>query len=249
MSLRKLCFFAALAAMAALALLGWFNSPLLTHRARLLPAETELPGFVPIQSKNAKDLAAGKLLVASRNLGDPNFVETVVLLVHYDDEGAVGLVLNRRSHVALSRVLEGLEAAKDRSDPVYLGGPVGKSSAFALLKSSSKVEGAKNIFDGINLISSESLFEQAISSRPGADVFHVYLGYAGWTGEQLRQEVALGAWFIFPAEAQSVFNSDPDSLWSQMIRKTELKRADNGPDRRDWEIAAMWPGAGSSVGR
>ena len=62
--------------------------------------------------------------MASRDLGDPNFAETVVLLVHYDDEGVVGLILNRRTDVPLSRVLEGLKAAKDRSDPVYLGGPV-----------------------------------------------------------------------------------------------------------------------------
>jgi putative transcriptional regulator len=171
--------------------------------------------FLPVQSKNAKDLGAGKLLVASRGLADPNFAETVVLLVHYDAKGVVGLILNRRTDVPLSRVLEGLKAAKDRSDPVYSGGPVETPAVFALLRSPAKLEGAEHIFGGVYLISTQTLFEQTFSSRPDPGVFHVYLGCAGWTYDQLRKEVELGAWFIFPADASTVFNSDPDSLWSQ----------------------------------
>jgi putative AlgH/UPF0301 family transcriptional regulator len=51
------------------------------------------------------------------------------------------------------------------------------------------------------------------------------LGYAGWTQDQLRTEAQLGAWFVFPADAATVFNSDPDSLWLHMIQKTELQLA------------------------
>ncbi len=181
--------------------------------------------FLPVQSKDAKDLGAGKLLVASRRLGDPNFVETVVLLVHYDAEGAVGLILNRRTRVPLSRVLVGLKAAQDRSDTVYLGGPVETPAVFALLKSPTRLEGGEHVFGGVYLISSKTLFERTISARPDPSVFHVYLGYAGWTKDQLQKEVAQGAWFIFQADAGKVFDSDPDSLWPQMIQKTELKLA------------------------
>jgi putative AlgH/UPF0301 family transcriptional regulator len=196
------------------------------HQAK---SEIDSTVFVPLQSKAPKDLGAGKLLVASRNLGDPNFAETVVLLVRYDAEGVVGLILNRRTDVPLSRVFDGLEAAKSRSDPVYLGGPVETSTALSLLQSPTTVEGAEHIFGGVYLLSTKALFEQAISARPAPGVFHVYLGYAGWNTEQLRKEVELGAWFIFPAHARTVFNSDPDSLWPQMIRKTELNLAANQP--------------------
>jgi len=174
--------------------------------------------------------------VASRALGDPNFAETVVLLVRYDAEGAVGLILNRRSHVPLSRVLEGLKAAKSRSDPVYLGGPVETAAVFALLQSPAKLEDAEHIFGGVYLISTKPLFDRTISAQPDPGVFHVYLGYAGWSNEQLRREVELGAWFIFQPDAGTVFNSDPDSLWSQMIRKTELKLAESEPAGAD-----QWP--------
>jgi len=185
--------------------------------------------FLPVQSKNAKDLGAGKLLVASRGLADPFFAKTVVLLVHYDAEGVVGLILNRRTDVPLSRVLEGLKAAKHLSDPVYLGGPVETPAVFALLQSPAKVEGAQHIFGAVYLVSTKTLLEQTISARPDPSGFHVYLGSAGWTNDQLRKEVEVGAWFIFQADAGKVFDSDPDSLWSQMIQKTELKLAGSGP--------------------
>ena len=194
---------------------------------KALPASGEMPPavFLPVQSKNTKNLSAGKLLVASRNLGDPHFVKTVILLVHYDAQGVLGLILNRRTDVPLSRVLEGVKGAKDRSDPVYIGGPVEAPALFALLQSPAKIEGAESIFDGVSLITSKPLFEQTISAQPDPGVFHVYMGYAGWTKAQLQNEVELGAWFIFPGDTGSVFNSDPDSLWLEMIRKTELQMA------------------------
>jgi putative AlgH/UPF0301 family transcriptional regulator len=209
--------------------LSWYgsqpaNTP--SRWLRALPTQGEsLPALIlPIQFRDPKNLGAGKLMVASRGLGDPNFAKTVILLVHYDEKGVVGLVLNRRTDVPLSRVLA-LEAAKDRSDPVYLGGPVGPSAAFALFQTSAKMEKAENIFGGVYLIADKALFEQTISARPDPSVFHVYLGYAGWTQDQLRTEVQLGAWFVFPPDAATVFNSDPDSLWLQMIEKTEFEMA------------------------
>jgi len=193
--------------------------------------------FLPVQSKNPKDLGAAKLLVASRDLSDPNFAETVVLLIRYDADGVVGLTLNRRTKVPLSRVFEGLKAAQGRSDPVYLGGPVEKPAAFGLLQSPFRLEGAEHIFGRVYLISTKTLFEQTITAKPDPGVFHVYLGYAGWTSDQLRKEVELGMWFIFQADARTVFDSDPDSLWSQMIRKTELKLAEGKPEDADrWTL-------------
>jgi putative transcriptional regulator len=202
-----------------------------SYRVKAFRANSEIPPavFLPVQSKNPRNLGSGKLLVASRNLADPNFAKTVVLLVHYDAEGVVGLILNRRTDVPLSRVLEDSKAAKDRSDPVYLGGPVGTGAVFGLLESPAKLEGAEHIFGPAYLISTKTLLEQTISARTAPGVFHVYLGYAGWTSDQLRQEVELGGWFIFQADAGTVFNSDPDSLWLQMIRKTELKLAASDP--------------------
>jgi putative AlgH/UPF0301 family transcriptional regulator len=203
------------------------SNPGRSDQASSKESDTGPSVFLPIQSRDAKNLRAGMLLVASRGLGDPRFAGTVILLVRYDAQGVLGLVLNRRTDVPLSRVLD-LKAAKDRSDPVYIGGPVGPSAVFALFRSSNKIEGAESVFAGVSLISDKSVFEKTLSARPDPGVFHVYLGYAGWTKEQLRNEVELGAWFIFPGDVNTIFNSDPDSLWLQMIRKTEMEFAKRG---------------------
>ena len=73
-------------------------------------------------SAHAEDLAAGKFLVAHRDLPDPNFAQTVVLLLHYDEEGAMGLIVNRQTKLPMSRALKPLKDAQSRSDPVFAAG-------------------------------------------------------------------------------------------------------------------------------
>lgn len=235
MFLAKLGFLAMLAAIFARAPRA--DNPEVTNRAEARCVESAKVPAVFIQSnflqfRSPGDVGVGKVLVASRSLGDPNFAETVILIVQYDAGGVVGLVLNRRTKVPLSRALEGTKAAKDLSDPVYLGGPVDRSVILALLKSPAKLDGAKQVSDGISLISTKVLFDKTIAARPEASAFRVYLGYAGWNKEQLQKEMELGAWFVFPADAGTVFNSDPASLWPKMIRKTELKFAHDGTNSR-----------------
>ena len=213
--------------------LPWYSTGSDTRPTRNLTAFRSKPeglpaSFLPIQFKNPRGLGVGKLLVASRNLGDPHFARSVVLLVHYDENSVVGLILNRRTDVPISKVLD-LKAAKERSDPVYIGGPVEPSAALALFQSSANIEKAEDIFGDVYLISQKDLFKKTLTAQPDPHTFHVYLGYAGWTPAQLRAEVQLGAWFVLPADPAAVFNSDPASLWAQMIQKTELQLAQTEP--------------------
>lgn len=228
MSLGNLCFFTVLAAIVACPAGGKLEVEIRQSDTRTPNSPTiEMPPtvFLPVQSRNPSDLGPGKLLVASRELGDPNFSRTVILLVHYDTKGVIGLMLNRRTDLPISRVLAQLKTAKDLSDPVYLGGPVETPTVFALLRSTDKLEGAEHVFGGVYWISTKTALEKTISSHPVPGAFHVYLGYAGWTTDQLRNEIKLGGWFIFQADNQTVFNGNPDSLWREMIKKTELEVA------------------------
>jgi len=172
------------------------------------------------------DLAAGKFLVASRALGDPNFSETVILLLRYDeDQGAMGLIVNRRSEVPLSRVFEDLKQAKGRTDPAYLGGPVETDNVLALLKSSDAPEDAQKVFGNVYLVANKELLEKTLAEKAEPSVFHVYLGYAGWGAGQLERELEVGAWHIMRPDAASIFAPDPDSVWQRLIRRTELQIA------------------------
>jgi putative transcriptional regulator len=178
-------------------------------------------GFV-----QADDLAIGNFLVASRDLGDPNFAKTVILVVHYKaDEGAVGLVVNRATDVPISRVFQDLKEAKSRKDPVYVGGPVELNSVMALLKSAIKPENSARVFNDVYLITNKDLLRATLASGAESSVFHTYVGYAGWGAGQLEHEMEQGAWHSMPADAANVFHSDPDSVWQRLIRRTETQIA------------------------
>jgi putative transcriptional regulator len=174
------------------------------------------------QSTRPSDLARGKLLVAARDLPDPNFAKTVVLLVQYDADGVVGLIVNRRSEVPISKVLDNVSGAKSRTDAVYSGGPVSQTEVLALLRSRKQPGDATRVLADVFLLASKTDLEQAFRSAVESGRMHVYAGYAGWTAPQLEHELDLGAWFIFQGSAASVFDSDPDSLWSRLIRETEV---------------------------
>lgn len=187
----------------------------------------------PAQSTRSADLGAGKMLVASRDLPDPNFAETVVLLVEYNEDGVLGLILNRRSNVPISHVLDDVRAARKRSDPVYAGGPVGRTGVLALLRAHTAPADAKRVVGDIYLVSSKELLEKSVAASADASRLHIYLGYAGWTEGQLEHEVDLGAWYIFQGDPAAVFDADPASLWPRLIRETELRIAYSAPGSRE----------------
>jgi putative transcriptional regulator len=143
----------------------------------------------------------GQFLVATSKSHDPDLAQTVILLVHYDDkDGAIGLIVNRRTDVPISRVFPELK----RSDPMYFGGPI-RLGVRALLRSRTKPESAEHIFGDVYMV-----------KEPKGP--RVYAGYTGWSVQQLRDELALGLWTIRPGDARIVFDSDPGSVWSRMIK-------------------------------
>jgi putative transcriptional regulator len=172
------------------------------------------------QSTRTADLALGKFLVASRDLGDPNFARTVVLLVDYESDGVVGLVVNRRTTIPISRVLA-LKEAQGRADPVYVGGPVQLTGVMALARLAQAPAGGERVFSDVYLVRTEAPLVKAMGTPGGK--FRVFLGYAGWSPAQLRHETELGSWFIFPADAGLVFDPDPGSVWARLIERTESR--------------------------
>jgi putative transcriptional regulator len=169
-------------------------------------------------------LATGKFLVATRGLLDPNFAETVVLLVEYQESGVVGLVVNRRTRLSVASALT-VQEAKGRSEPIYIGGPVEQTGVMALARSSADVEGAKRVFGDVYLIATKTLLNKSLASPIAASAFHVFLGYSGWSAPQLRNELQRGGWYIAPGDAAAVFDADPGSVWNRFIAKTDTRIA------------------------
>ncbi len=174
------------------------------------------------QSQRTADLAPGKFLVAARNLPDPNFGETVVLLVKHDEKGAMGLVLTRESRYTVARLFP--EFAKSNESPIYIGGPVSRTGVIALGRSKQAPGGAEAVLSGVWMSGDASLVERLVREGVTPETFRLYLGYSGWAAGQLESEVRQKVWHIFPADAAAVF-SDPAALWKKLVRRTELEIA------------------------
>jgi len=199
------------------ALLGCAGAPLDHPRpAAVIPAQL---------GARARSIAAGKFLVAVRDLPDPNFADSVVLLVHYGEQGAMGLIINRPTRLPISRVLKEIKEAQGRWDPVYVGGPVAVSAVLALVRSRAKSEETQHVFGDVHLVSSRTILEKTLAGGADRSALRVYMGHSGWAPGQLEREVELGSWHILPADAGIVFDSDPASAWSRMIRRAEQRLA------------------------
>jgi putative transcriptional regulator len=172
-----------------------------------------------------EDLAAGKVLVARRDLRDPNFFRTVVLLVRYGPKGAMGLIINRQMKLPISRLFDDLKEAEGRTDPVFEGGPVARTGAVGLLRAPRKPNEAEAVLGDIHLVSTRKLLEETLVAGTKSDAFRVYLGYSGWAPGQLEAEVEIGTWYIFGGDAGMVFDPDPQSVWERLIRRTEMRIA------------------------
>jgi len=179
--------------------------------------------LAPAQSTH--DLGIGKLLVAKRDAPGSAFAETVILVVRYTQSGTVGLMLNRRTEVPVSRALEPLKGASGRSDPVFAGGPVELANVLALLRANVMPEGAEHVTGKVYLVPTGALLEETLAKRPDPADFRVYLGYCGWAPGQLENETSHGFWRVLNGSADIVFDSKPETLWPRLMEQAEQRIA------------------------
>jgi putative transcriptional regulator len=157
------------------------------------------------------DALQGKLLVASPALHDPNFRRTVVLVVHHDADGAMGLVLNRTSEADAQPILPDLAATL--ADPhVGVGGPVAPTSLLVLAEFTAPDEAGLLVFDGVGLFGEETEPNAAMRAR-------VFAGYAGWSAGQLEAELEEGSWLVEPARVEDPFATAAQDLWGDVLRR------------------------------
>ena len=169
--------------------------------------------------------AQGKLLVATELVQGELFAKTVVLLLHYDETGAFGLVVNRPTDVKPGELLEDDETIAGYSGTLFWGGPVHMDSLRALLLTDDPPADAEKIIESVYLVSFEDAVEQA-PADPAA--LRLFIGYAGWAPGQLDYEMARGSWRVLPATGELVFAEAPKKLWERLAPAQE-QRAAAGP--------------------
>lgn len=148
----------------------------------------------------------GSLLVASPLLADPNFFRTVVFVLQHDDDGALGVVVNRPSGSPVADHLPGWADLALEPAVVFVGGPVEPAVAVALGD-----RGAATPLDGIRVVDLES--------DPVGEWLRVFSGYAGWGAGQLEEELDEGSWMVVEALPSDITTPDPDDLWHDVLRR------------------------------
>ncbi len=167
------------------------------------------------------DALKGRLLVATPNLGDPNFERTVVLLLEHGPEGALGVVLNRPSELHVAEPLPEWARAAAHPPVVFIGGPVAPSAAVCLarLGSDGGAEGWRPLLElgpGIGTLDLDTDPDDAI---PRLEEIRVFAGYAGWGPGQLEREIDEGGWFVVDTEPGDPLSPAPEGLWSAVLRR------------------------------
>lgn len=173
----------------------------------------------PGELRSGEAPGKGVFLIASESLSDPNFSQTVVLLLEYDDTGAVGLIINRPTEISLASLLPGEEVLRDRQELVFIGGPVGRTQLFLLLRSTSRPRHSEQIVDGVYASTSLKTLREVLAEQSAVAAFQAYAGYSGWGPGQLDAELMRGDWLIAAADSETVFDKATDSIWPDLIQK------------------------------
>jgi putative transcriptional regulator len=159
---------------------------------------------------------AGQLLLASPSLLDPNFLRSVVLVGVHNEEGAMGVVLNRPSTVTVREAVPQLEPAVDELEPVYVGGPVQPTSVVCLAEFLEPALAEVLVLGRIGFPAPDTGIEELTEATARRRVF---AGYAGWSEGQLEAEVEQGDWIAQPALPEDVFSEAPGELWSSVLTR------------------------------
>ena len=167
---------------------------------------------------------AGQLLVATPTMGDPRFVETVILVLRHDKSGAFGIILNRP--LGVETIASLLQAVGDK-DPsvkgsirVFAGGPVQPERGFVVHSTDYRRPGTLEVDSRVAMTASREILRDIGHGKGPAKHLFAF-GYSGWAAGQLEGELARHGWFTAPDDIKLVFDDDRASLWDDaMARRT-----------------------------
>ena len=155
----------------------------------------------------------GSLLIAAPQLLDPNFRRTVLLVADHDDEGALGVVLNRPSGMTVADAAPDLDPMVDPDTPIFAGGPVQPTSGVVLAE---VPELGDPVVGDVLLVPDLAALADVVDS---AVRIRVFAGYAGWGPGQLDEELEREDWIVEPALPDDLFRNDVDALWTGVLER------------------------------
>ncbi len=159
-------------------------------------------------------------LVAMPSLKDPNFEKSVTYICAHNEEGAMGIVINKPLDIDLGEIFEQMDIptnnqeTKDRT--IFHGGPVHTDRGFILHQTNNNWDSSIIISDEISVTTSKDILE-AIATGDGPTESLIALGYAGWAEGQLEQEIMDNAWLSGPSNSEIIFKTPFDQCWNTVV--------------------------------
>ena len=175
------------------------------------------------------NVANGVFLVARRDMHDPNFRQTVVLVTQPKMGGPFGVIINRPLENKLSEVFDEFDSLKDRKDVLYFGGPVQADGVVFLVRTKTRPPRAMNVLKDVYFTGDMDLLEELLQRKNPTDGLKVFAGYSGWGPGQLQQEIARGDWYILPASAATIFEEDASKIWPELIERAGVRKTHHVP--------------------
>ena len=167
--------------------------------------------------RNKIDLQKGRLLLSEPYLADPNFERTVILLTEHNEEGSVGFILNKPSESHVSEVIDDLKGLEAQ---IYIGGPVQQDTLHFIHRHGDledAIELENGIYWGGNF---EQLLTLIDDQRLSLTEIKFFLGYSGWSPDQLQEELKLNSWIVSDRVSQEViFETLPDQMWKRALQE------------------------------
>jgi putative transcriptional regulator len=180
-------------------------------------------------SVSGSDLSTPVLLMAMPQVLDPFFHRSVVLLLHHEDQGSFGFILNRPTGIKVSEILKGMDVGwSGRAEAVaYFGGPVQPNLGTVLfapiLADGDEEDTATEVLPGVALTQHIGDLSRLAEAPP--DRFRLILGYAGWGEGQLMEEILRNDWLTAPASSELIFAPDPEGIWDAALRSVGIDPA------------------------
>jgi len=163
---------------------------------------------------------SNQFLIAMPNMADPLFARALVYLCEHGEHGAMGLIVNKPSGVALAQLFDQIDLPLDKSDtgalPVYFGGPVQPDRGFVLHTPAGDWQSSLKVTDTIALTTSKDILV-AVSEDKGPGHFLVTLGYSGWQSGQLEAEIAANGWLTVDAAPDIIFSVPPEERYDRAM--------------------------------
>ncbi len=214
-----------------------FLAALFALLAILLGLPPGTPGRAAPTPGDGGGSLAGHLLVASENMGDPRFRNTVILMVEHNADGAMGLIVNvPLGAIPVAPLFERLGLAPPAVAPgvapgvgpgaageivVYYGGPVESERGFLLHSADVVVDGSILVGEGVAMTAEAEMMDK-IGRGEGPERSLFAFGYSGWGPQQLESEFARDAWFTIPFDPALVFAADPARSWERAAARRGL---------------------------